>query len=95
MLVDERDLWPDKKFVITNLIVSTEVPQGSTRTWCKKLLEGQVAANEFINAKPDEAQQAVSDAIGKLTGKPLDLKLITAGVEDARVPQRPDRRPRS
>ncbi|WFE62191.1 ABC transporter substrate-binding protein [Micromonospora sp. WMMD714] len=75
VLVDERDLWPDKKFVITNLIVSTKFLKAHPET-VKKLVEAQVAANDFVNAKPDEAQQAISDHIGKITGKPLDLKLI-------------------
>ena len=75
VLVDERDLWPDKKFVITNLIVSTKFLKAHPDV-VKKLVEGQVAANEFVNTKPEEAQQAVSDHIGKITGKPLDVKLI-------------------
>ncbi|WP_329014392.1 ABC transporter substrate-binding protein [Micromonospora rifamycinica] len=75
VLVDERDLWPDKKFVITNLIVSTKFLKAHPET-VKKLVAAQVAANEFVNTKPDEAQQAISDHIGKITGKPLDLKLI-------------------
>ncbi|GAA2713674.1 aliphatic sulfonate ABC transporter substrate-binding protein [Micromonospora olivasterospora] len=75
VLVDERDLWPDKKFVITNLIVSTKFLKAHPDV-VKKLVEGQVAANEFVNTKPDEAQQAISDHIGKITGKPLDVKLI-------------------
>ncbi|MEU7619918.1 ABC transporter substrate-binding protein [Micromonospora rifamycinica] len=75
VLVDERDLWPDKKFVITNLIVSTKFLKAHPET-VKKLVEAQVAANDFVNTKPDEAQQAISDHIGKITGKPLDLKLI-------------------
>lgn len=75
VLVDERDLWPDGKFVITNLIVSTKFLKAHPDV-VKKLVEGQVAANEFVNGKPDEAQQAVSDHIGKISGKPLDLKLI-------------------
>ncbi|MGJ3228394.1 ABC transporter substrate-binding protein [Micromonospora aurantiaca] len=75
VLVDERDLWPDKKFVITNLLVSTKFLKAHPDV-VKKLVEGQVAANEFVNSKPDEAQQAISDHIGKITGKPLDLKLI-------------------
>ncbi len=29
VLLDEASLWPDKKFVITNIIVSPEVPQGA------------------------------------------------------------------
>ncbi|WP_262284874.1 ABC transporter substrate-binding protein [Micromonospora sp. MA102] len=75
VLVDERDLWPDKKFVITNLLVSTKFLKAHPDV-VKKLVEGQVAANEYVNTKPDEAQQAISDHIGKITGKPLDLKLI-------------------
>ncbi|WP_200206647.1 ABC transporter substrate-binding protein [Micromonospora coerulea] len=75
VLVDERDLWPDKKFVITNLIVSTKFLKAHPDV-VKKLVEGQVAANEFVNTKPDEAQQAISDHIAKITGKPLDVKLI-------------------
>ncbi|WP_433687139.1 ABC transporter substrate-binding protein [Micromonospora carbonacea] len=75
VLVDERDLWPDKKFVITNLIVSTKFLKAHPDV-VKKLVEGQVAANEFVNTRPDESQQAISDHIGKITGKPLDVKLI-------------------
>lgn len=75
VLVDERDLWPDRKFVITNLLVSTKFLKAHPDV-VKKLVEGQVAANEFVNSKPDEAQQAISEHIGKITGKPLDLKLI-------------------
>ncbi|MGK5674200.1 ABC transporter substrate-binding protein [Micromonospora sp. URMC 106] len=75
VLVDERDLWPDRKFVITNLIVSTKFLKAHPDV-VKKLVEGQVAANEFVNGRPDEAQQAISDHIGKISGKPLDLKLI-------------------
>ncbi|MER7331451.1 MULTISPECIES: ABC transporter substrate-binding protein [unclassified Micromonospora] len=75
VLVDERDLWPDGKFVITNLIVSTKFLKAHPDV-VRKLVEGQVAANEFVNGRPDEAQQAISDHIGKISGKPLDLKLI-------------------
>ncbi|SBT47179.1 ABC transporter substrate-binding protein [Micromonospora auratinigra] len=75
VLVDERDLWPDRKFVITNLLVSTKFLKAHPDV-VKKLVEGQVAANEFVNTKPDEAQQAISDHISKITGKPLDVKLI-------------------
>jgi NitT/TauT family transport system substrate-binding protein len=75
VLVDERDLWPDGKFVITNLIVSTTFLKAHPDV-VQKLVEGQVAANDFVNQQPDQAQQAISDHVGKITGKPLDLKLI-------------------
>jgi len=72
VLVDERDLWPGGTFVVTNLVVSQKFLAGH-RDLVKKLITGQVAANEFINAHPDEAQKVVSEGIGKLAGKPLDL----------------------
>ncbi|MEV1331867.1 ABC transporter substrate-binding protein [Micromonospora costi] len=75
VLVDERDLWPGGKFVITNLLVSTKFLKAHPDV-VRRLVEGQVAANDFVNSRPDESQQAISDAIGKITGKPLDLKLI-------------------
>jgi NitT/TauT family transport system substrate-binding protein len=76
VLVDERTLWPDGKFVITNLIVSTKFAEEHPDV-VRKLVEGQVAANEFVNANAAEAQQAISTHVGKVTGKPLDLELIT------------------
>jgi NitT/TauT family transport system substrate-binding protein len=75
VLVDERDLWPDKKFVITNLIVRTEFLEKYPKT-VKALLEGHVAANDAINKDAAAAQQAISEQIGKLTGKPLKLDII-------------------
>src|SRR5262249_59857573 len=73
ILVDERDLWPDGKFVITNLAVSQTFLKAH-RDVLKKLLAGQVAANKFSTDNPGEARKVVGDAIGKLTGKPLDAK---------------------
>lgn len=75
VLVDERDLWPNKRFVITNLIVRTEYLEKYPQT-VKALLEGHVAANDSIKSDAAGAQQAISDQIGKLTGKPLKLETI-------------------
>jgi NitT/TauT family transport system substrate-binding protein len=75
VLVDERDLWPDGRFVITNLVVSSEF-LGRHRAAVKSLITASVQSNAYIVANPTDAQQAVSTGIGKLTGKPLDLKQI-------------------
>jgi NitT/TauT family transport system substrate-binding protein len=77
VLVDERDLWPNKQFVITNLVVRTQFLKDHPDV-VKKLIEGHVAANQEIEKDPAAAQQAVSDQIGKLTGKPLKLGTIKA-----------------
>lgn len=75
VLLDERTLWPDGKFVVTNLIVSTTFLEKHPDV-VRKLAEAQVAANDFVNNNPEEAQKAISEHIGKITGKPLDLELI-------------------
>ena len=94
VLVDERDLWPDKKFVITNLLVSTKFLKAHPDV-VQKLVEGQVAANEFVNTKPDEAQQAISERDRQDHRQAAGPEADQAGVADVGVHQRPDRRPRS
>jgi len=77
VFLDERDLWPGGKFVITNLLVKTEFLE-QHRNVVKQIIEGLVATNEYINANPADAQKAVSDGIQKLTGKPLDAAQTAA-----------------
>lgn len=76
-LVDERDLWPGGQFVITHLLVSKKYLDAH-RDVVKKLVEGSVAANAWIKANPQDAQKVVNEALGKITGKPLDAKLTAA-----------------
>ncbi|HEV2087404.1 MAG TPA: ABC transporter substrate-binding protein, partial [Cryptosporangiaceae bacterium] len=75
VLVDERDLWPARKFVITHLLVRTEFLQEHPDV-VKRLIQGHVDANALIETEPEKAQRAVSVGIGKLTGKPLELAII-------------------
>jgi NitT/TauT family transport system substrate-binding protein len=70
VLVDEKDLWPGGKFVTTHLIVRTEFLDKYPGT-VQKLLEAQVATNEWIAANGDEARTAANAAIEELTGKKL------------------------
>jgi NitT/TauT family transport system substrate-binding protein len=80
VFLDERDLWPDGRFVITHLLVSTTFLT-EHRDVVKQIIAGLVATNEYINANPADAQKAVSDGIAKLTGKPLDPALTAAAWE--------------
>jgi NitT/TauT family transport system substrate-binding protein len=77
VLVDERTLWPNGQFVTTHLIVRTKFLNEHPAT-VKRLLEAQVAANEFVNQNPAEAQQLTNQGIEKITGKKLSDKVITA-----------------
>jgi NitT/TauT family transport system substrate-binding protein len=75
VLVNEADLWPNGQFVTTQLVVRTEFlkdhPDAVT-----KLLEGQVAANDYVNKNPADAQKAANDQIEKITQKRLSDAVV-------------------
>jgi NitT/TauT family transport system substrate-binding protein len=77
VLVDEKDLWPAGQYVTTHLIVSTKFLDAHPDV-VKRLIEGQVAANEFVNAKPADAQEAANAQIEKVTQKRIADTTITA-----------------
>ena len=77
VLVAESDLWPGGKYVTTQLVVATKFLNGHPDV-VKRLLEGQVAASDFVNANPQEAQKLANDQIEKLTQKRLSDALIAA-----------------
>jgi len=70
VLVDERDLWPDGRFVTTNLVINPTFLAEHPDV-VRRLLEGQVEATAWLNANPPEAQTVVGDAVAELSGKPL------------------------
>ncbi len=77
VLVDEASLWPGGKFVTTQLIVRTEFLNKHPDA-VRRLIEGQVAANAFVNANPAETKKIVNDAITKYTGKGIASSVIEA-----------------
>jgi len=77
VLVDERTLWPAGQFVTTQLIVRTPFLKDHPDV-VQHLLEGQVAATDFINANPAEAKSLVNQGIQKLTGKAIPPGVIDA-----------------
>jgi len=77
VLVDESTLWPKGRYVTTQLIVRTEFLKDHPDA-VKRLLEGQVAANELIKSDPQRAQQLVGQGIERATGKPLAADVIAS-----------------
>ena len=75
VLVDERSLWPDGRFVTTHLVVRTKFLKEHPDT-VRRLLEGQVQANELVNASPSEAQRLANQAIATITGKGLSPSVL-------------------
>jgi NitT/TauT family transport system substrate-binding protein len=76
VLVEEADLWPNGQYVTTHLVVAKEFLDDHPDT-VKRLVEGQVAANEFVNASPAEAQKAANDQIEKITQKRMKDEVIS------------------
>jgi NitT/TauT family transport system substrate-binding protein len=70
ILVDERDLWPQGRFVTTNLVVSTSFLR-THPAQVRALLEGVFAANQFLEANPEQAQRVTNEAVTEITGKKL------------------------
>ena len=77
VLVDERDLWPGRKFAITVLAVRTEFLKEHPAT-VKALLAGDLDATELVTKDPAKAQRDVTDLIAKVSGKPLKGDVVTA-----------------
>ena len=80
VLVDEKTLWAGGQYVTTHVIVRTAFLNEHPDV-VKHLLEGHVAAVDFINANPAEGKTLVNQAILKLTGKS-----VAQGVLDAAWP---------
>jgi NitT/TauT family transport system substrate-binding protein len=81
VLVDERTLWPKGRYVTTQLIVRTDFLKDHPDA-VKRLLEGQVAANNLIKTDPQRAQQLVGQGIDRATGKPLAADVIAASFQN-------------
>ncbi|MFF3761343.1 aliphatic sulfonate ABC transporter substrate-binding protein [Streptomyces sp. NPDC002185] len=75
VLLDETSLWPDKKFVITNVIVSQKFLSEHPDV-VEAVLRGTVKTNAWINANPDKAKASANAALKALSGKALSDKVI-------------------
>ena len=75
VLADERSLWPDGKFVVTDLLVRKDFVEQHPDT-VTRLLRGQVRTVDRLTKDPAKAQQVVSEQIGKVSGKALDISLV-------------------
>ena len=77
VLVDERDLWPKKRFASTVLAVRTDYLRAQPET-VKALLAGDLDAADFIARNPAKAQKDVADLIARISGKRLKASVIVA-----------------
>ncbi|MCL3992290.1 aliphatic sulfonate ABC transporter substrate-binding protein [Streptomyces lavenduligriseus] len=75
VLLDESTLWPDKKFVITNIIVRQDFLKEHPKA-VEAVLKASVETNKWINAHPDEAKAAANQRLETDSGKALPAKIL-------------------
>ena len=80
VLLDEATLWPEGKFVTTQLIVRTEFLKEHPDL-VADLLSAHVEATSFINDSPDEAKTIIGEQLLELTQSALSLEVLTSGFE--------------
>jgi NitT/TauT family transport system substrate-binding protein len=88
VLVDEKTLWPEGRFVTTHLIVRTEYLRKYPGT-VRALLRGEIDANKQITADPIKAQSVVNAQLKALTGKALKPATITRAFSEITVTEDP------
>ncbi|MFJ2604024.1 MULTISPECIES: aliphatic sulfonate ABC transporter substrate-binding protein [unclassified Streptomyces] len=74
-LLDESSLWPDKKFVITNIIVRQAFLKEHPKA-VEAVLKASVEANKWINANPDAAKKAANEQLADDSGKALPADVL-------------------
>jgi NitT/TauT family transport system substrate-binding protein len=78
IFLDERDLWPDGKFVTAHIIVRTKYLEDNRDT-IRKLLGAHIDETNWINEHPDEAKQAFNAALEELKFKAIPEDELEAG----------------
>ncbi|CAL9402065.1 aliphatic sulfonate ABC transporter substrate-binding protein [Streptomyces sp. enrichment culture] len=75
VLLDEASLWPDEKFVITNIIVRQEFLKEHPKA-VEAVLKASVETNKWINANPDEAKAVANEQLEADSGKALPAEVL-------------------
>jgi NitT/TauT family transport system substrate-binding protein len=81
VLVDERDLWPEGKYVTTHLLVARTYLEENPEV-VRRVLLATVQAVDFVNAQPAEAQAIVNAEIETWTTKKLGEELLAGAWEN-------------
>ncbi|MFJ4961631.1 Taurine-binding periplasmic protein precursor [Streptomyces sp. ADI96-02] len=88
VLLDETDLWPEKKFVITNIIVSQKFLDAHPDV-VEAVLKGSVNTNKWINENPEKAKTSANKALESLSGKPLPDEVLDPAWESIQITDDP------
>jgi NitT/TauT family transport system substrate-binding protein len=81
VLVDEKTLWPDGKFVTTQLIVATKFLDAHPDE-VLALIKAEADAIKLIHDNPSEAQTVANAGIARISGKPLKDAVLRAAFQN-------------
>lgn len=79
VFVDERDLWPDGKFVTTHVIVSTAFLNAHPDL-VTAFLRAHVETVQFIAENAEEAKSLVNQEIERITSAPLPREVLEQAI---------------
>ncbi|MBU7600483.1 ABC transporter substrate-binding protein [Streptomyces sp. P38-E01] len=88
VLIDERDLWDDGKFVTTHLIVSQKFLEKHPEV-VEAVVRGSVKTNAWINDNPGKAREQVNAGLEKHGGKKLPKSVIDPAFRNIEVTDDP------
>ncbi|GAA1425260.1 aliphatic sulfonate ABC transporter substrate-binding protein [Streptomyces thermospinosisporus] len=75
VLLDEASLWPDEKFVITNIVVRQEFLKEHPKA-VEAVLRASLETNRWINAHPEQAKAAANEQLAADAGKALPDEVL-------------------
>jgi len=84
LFLDERDLWPQGQFVVTNLVVSPKFLREHPDV-VKKWLVAHVELTDWINGHLPEAKKILNAQIQKETGKALPPAVLDEAFERLQI----------
>jgi NitT/TauT family transport system substrate-binding protein len=88
LFLDERILWPNGQFVVTNLIVSTKLLR-EHQELVKNWVRAQVELTDWIRGHQPEAKKLLNEQIQKETGKALPSEIINEALSRTEITDDP------
>ena len=80
LLVDEKTLWPNGRYVTTHLAIRKGFLENN-RELVKKLIAAHIDVTQQINANKDSASKIINDELKKETGKALPEEVIARSLQ--------------
>lgn len=84
VFVDERTLWPNNKFVTTNVVVRKQFLDAHPDL-VAKFLQAHVDTVQYINSNLSTAKQTVNSALKQLGGSALNPQVVDSAFKDTDI----------